>query len=95
MAIIKSIELDNGITVLYHRVVSVSNITNFASIIEIASYTSKEKRIEEKGKLVQGEDMDIFIHTIYHNKEYTKELNVDNSYDYLKTLDMFSGCTDD
>lgn len=35
MAIIKSIELENGITVSYHRVVSVNNVTNVSSIIEV------------------------------------------------------------
>ena len=48
MALSKNIELNNGITVNYHRVVSVNNITNQASIIEIGSYTSSEKRQEEK-----------------------------------------------
>ena len=51
MALNKSIILDNGITVNYHRIVSVNNITNKSSIIEIASYTSKEKRNQEKEKI--------------------------------------------
>ena len=46
MALNKSITLENGVTVNYHRVVSVNSITNKASIIEIASYISKEKREE-------------------------------------------------
>ena len=44
MALIKEIELNNGVKVNYHRIVSVNNITNHVSIIEVASYTSKEKR---------------------------------------------------
>lgn len=95
MAIIKSIELSNGVNVNYHRVVSVNNITNHASIIEIGSYTSKEKREEEKEKLAQHEPMNIYIHTNYKNKEYDKNLNVDNAYEYLKTLDEFSGYEND
>ena len=46
MAILKAIELQNGITVNYHRVVSVNNVTNHASIIEVASYTNKAKSIK-------------------------------------------------
>ena len=48
MALIKEITLENGIIINYHRVVSVNNITNHSSIIEVASYTSKAKREEEK-----------------------------------------------
>jgi len=95
MALIKAIELGNGITVNYHRIVSVNNITNHASIIEVASYTSKAKREEEKTALANGEAMNVFIDTKYLNKEYEKELNVDTAYAYLKTLDMFIGYTDD
>lgn len=94
MALSKNIELNNGITVNYHRVVSVNNITNQASIIEIASYTSKEKRDEEKLKLTNKEPMNIFINTEYMNINYNKNLNVDNAYNYLKTLEKFSNSTD-
>lgn len=48
MAIEKPIELGNGVTVHYHRVVSVNSITNVQSVIEVASYTSEAKREEEK-----------------------------------------------
>lgn len=95
MALIKEITLDNGITVNYHRVVSVNNITNHASIIEIASYTSKEKRQEEKTALANHLPMNIFIHSDYMAIEYNPTLNVNSAYNYLKTLEKFSGYTDD
>ena len=95
MALIKSITLENGITVNYHRIVSVNNITNHASIIEIASYTSKEKRLEEKTALENGYSINVYIHTEYLNIEYTKNLNVDSAYECIKTMDKFSGYTDD
>lgn len=47
MALNKKIELENGVILNYHRVLSVNNITNMFTNIEIASYTSKEKRNEE------------------------------------------------
>lgn len=94
MALSKNIELNNGITVNYHRVVSVNNITNKTSIIEIASYTSKEKRDEEKSALENNQPMNIFINTEYMNINYNKNLNVDNAYNYLKTLEKFSNSTD-
>lgn len=95
MALIKSITLPNGIIVEYHRVVSVDNITNQSSIIEVASYTNKSKRLEEKEALKHNTPMDIFIHTEYLNVSYDKDLNVDSAYAYLKTLEQFEGYVDD
>lgn len=95
MALNKSITLDNGIIVNYHRIASVNSITNKASIVEIASYTSKEKREEEKEKIGNREPINIYIHTQYLSTNYTKDLNVDSAYEYIKTLDMFNGYTDD
>jgi len=95
MAILKSIELQNGITVNYHRVVSVNNVTNHASIIEVASYTSKAKREEEKEKLANNEEMDIFINSDYLETPYDPDLNVISAYEYLKTTEKYSGAEDD
>ena len=95
MALIKEIELNNGVKVNYHRIVSVNNITNHASIIEIASYTSKEKREQEKEAFEKGKFIDAFKETKFIEKEYEEDLNVVSAYEYLKTLPEFSGCTDD
>ena len=95
MALIKEIELENGIKVNYHRIVSVNNVTNHASIIEIASYTSKEKREQEKEAFERKEFIDVFKETKFIEKEYEEDLNVVSAYEYLKTLPEFSGCTDD
>ena len=95
MALIKSITLPNGIIVEYHRVVSVDNITNQSSIIEVGSYTNTSKRLEEKEALKNNIPMDIFIHTEYLNVPYDKDLNVDSAYAYLKTLEQFEGYVDD
>ena len=95
MALIKEIELENGVKVNYHRIVSVNNITNHVSIIEIASYTSKEKREQEKEAFERKEFIDVFKETKFIEKEYEEDLNVVSAYEYLKTLPEFSGCTDD
>lgn len=94
MALLKEIVLENGVTVNYHRVTSVNTITNSSSIIEITSYTSKEKRDEEKEKLANREPMSIFTKTEYLSTEYNKDLNVDSAYDYLKGLDKFKDSED-
>lgn len=94
MAILKKIELDNGVVTNYHRVVSINNITNHSSIIEVASYTNEDKRLEEKEAIENGTPMNVFIETNYLSTDYNKNLNVDNAYDYLKTTEMFEDAKD-
>lgn len=95
MALIKQVELSNGVVVNYHRVVSVNNITNVASIIEIGSYTSKTKRLEEKTQIKSKPMINVFKKTSYINIPYNQILDVDASYAYLKTLDTFDGYKND
>lgn len=95
MALVKNITLENGITLGYHRVVSVQNITNQLSMIEIASYVNKSKREEEKLKLELDQPMNIYISSDYLSTTYDKDLNVDSAYAYLKTLDKFADSVDD
>lgn len=89
MGLKKEITLSNGVSVSYHRIVSINNITNVCNIIEIASYTSKEKREEEKDAIENATEMNVFIDTKYINKEYTENLTIKEAYEYLKTLDEF------
>ena len=95
MALIKPITLKNGITVTYHRITSVNNITNRESIIEVSSYTSKEKREEEKLAIKNNQPMDVFIHTEYFNIPYDKTLDVEKAYEYIKTLENYQYSEDD
>lgn len=48
MALQKEIELENGITLNYHRITSLNKITNIANIVEINSYANESKRQKEK-----------------------------------------------
>lgn len=89
MAIQKEIELESGVIVSYHRIVSLNKITNNCNLIEVASYTSKEKREEEKKAIEDGTEMNVFIETDYINKEYNETETIENAYDYLKTLDKY------
>ena len=94
MALKKEIELENGIVLNYHRIVSINKITNYETIIEIASYTSEEKREIEKEALENGEAFNVFIETIFLNKEYDETDTIENLYEYLKTTEMFEGAED-
>ena len=94
MALKKGIELDNGVITNYHRIVSINNITNVSTIIEVASYTTKEKREEEKQAIENTTPMNVFINTQYINKNYTADFNIEQAYEYLKTLDRFEDAED-
>lgn len=95
MALIKEIELDSGVVVRYHRIVVVNNVTNNANTIEVASYTSKAKREQEKEQLRNREEVTAFIKKTFFEKEYEEDFNVVSAYEYLKTLPEFDGATDD
>ena len=94
MALYKEITLGNGVVVNYHRVVSVNIITNVQNIIEVASYTSKEKRKEEKTAIETGGDSNVFIETTYLNADYDQTMSIVSAYDYLKTLPEYEDATD-
>ena len=91
MALNKKIILDNGITMNYHRVVSVNNVVNHTSIIDVASYVNEEQREKEKEwhKNFGKEDLNVYIVNKVYSIEYDENLNVVNAYEYLKTLDEF------
>lgn len=48
MALQKEIELENGIILNYHRIVSLNKITNQHNVIEVNSYINKAQREKEK-----------------------------------------------
>ena len=85
MALSKRIELDNGVAVNYHRVVSVNIITNQCNVIEVASYTSRSKREEEAAAIENSADMNVFIDTRFYNAEYDQGMTVESAYGWLKS----------
>lgn len=100
MALLKKIELENGIAVNYHRIVSINKITNSAIIMEVASYISQEKRQEEIEALTKSQElgeavpMNIFIETTLLNKEYNETDTIKDLYNYLKTTEKFKDAED-
>ena len=97
MAIKKEIELENGIIVNYHRIVSINKITNSCNIIEVASYTSENQREKEKEyyrSIDEDKQMKVFIETDYIQKEYLENETIEECYEYLKTLDKFKDAID-
>lgn len=48
MALKEIIELENGVVLNYHRIVSLNKITNISNVIEVASYTNEKQREKEE-----------------------------------------------
>lgn len=97
MGLLKQIELESGIVVNYHRVVSINKITNNRNIVEVASYTSKEKREEEKAyyeSTDENKSMNVFIDTTYVGMDYDEDISIKEVYDYLKTTEKFKDAVD-
>lgn len=97
MGLKKEIELDNGIKLNYHRIVSINKITNNSIVIEVGSYISKEKRQEEidyYNSTDEFKKMNVFIDTTYINKEYSEDETIKDLYEYLKTTEKFKDAED-
>lgn len=97
MALEKNIELNNGVIVNYHRIVSINKITNIKNLIEVGSYSNSEKRDEEKESLQSNEinySLDIKIITDFIEAPYDDTMNIKESYEYLKTLEKYKGALD-
>lgn len=95
MALKKQIELENGIILNYHRIVSISKITNNMTTVEVASYISETQRQKEQEALIQSQEIgeaipiSVFINTVYVNKEYIEDETIKDLYEFLKTTEMF------
>ena len=94
MALYKEIEQSNGVITTYHRIVSMNVITNVQNTIEIASYTSQEKRQEEINAMEHGIGCNVYISTSFKNAEYNQDMTIKSTYDWLKTLPDFEGVED-
>lgn len=96
MALKKEITMGNGITVGYHRVVSVHDVVGVQTTIEVGSYTSEKYRELEKKSLDNpGFETDgPYIATSWFPIPYVDGMTASAAYDYIKTLPEFSGAED-
>lgn len=97
MALKKQIELENGIITNYHRIVSLNKIINNSIVVEVASYTSKEKRQEEIDyykSTDENKSMNVFTETTCISIEYKENMTIEDAYQYLKTTDKFKEAED-
>lgn len=110
MAIEKSIKLDNGIVLSYHRIFTMEIVTNVETIIEITSYLNKEERDKEKelreyyDSLTEEELGELFpdglplyegyTHTEFISIPYDETFSIVKAYEYIKTLPKFKDASD-
>ena len=90
MALLKEIELNNGVVVKYHRIVSVNKITNQSTTIEVGSYIDEQKRNDE----MTGRVIGTYIETEYIDVDYDENSNITDYYNYLKTTEKYNGAED-
>ena len=95
MALLKEIELESGIVLNYHRIVTITKVTNYSTVLEIAGYTNKSKREQEIQQLVNGEPITAYIDTTFMSADYNEQATIKDWYAYLKTTDKYSGAEDD
>ena len=94
MALLKSIELDNGVVLNYHRIVTITKITNHSTVLEIAGYTSKAKRDQEISQFENGEEVTVYIETTFMSVDYDEKTTIKDWYDYLKTTEKYLDAED-
>ena len=97
MALNKSITLDNGVVVTYHRVVAVDTVTNVQCTITVYSYVDQAARNREKEfneNPTEEKWQPIYITSNVYVTDYDEDFNVVAAYHYLKTLDEYAGATD-
>lgn len=92
MAIEKTIYSELGVPVSYHRVSSVSAITNGAIQIQVISYLNEKER--ERQKSGDTEEDPIFSFPTYYQADYVDGMTCSEAYEFLKTLPEFKGATD-
>lgn len=93
MALKKTIILDNGIPVSYHRIAEIQNIVNRNTRLLVYSYINEEQRNREKNHEIRYSD-DIYIAKSYEDIGYNDTLIIEKAYEYLKHTPKYEGAED-
>ena len=93
MALKKTIILENGIPMQYHRISEINNVVNSGTSIVIKSYVNQEQRNREKNNEIRYSD-DIYVVLDNVNIPYNDQLDIVSAYKYLKTTDKYYGAED-
>lgn len=96
MALSKRITLPSGVQVNYHRVVRIDKIVNIQNVIEVASYTARAKREEERAALASDDpSMNVYIETGIYEAPYDPAMTPSDAYEWIKAnRPEFEGASD-
>lgn len=88
MALLKDIEMKNGMILNYHRIIGINNIINGKTYITVGSYVSDKQREKEK-EVKHPLNNEVFINYTIFDIDYNDKLTPNEAYDYLKMTNMF------
>ena len=88
MALLKTIKQEDGVTTSYHRVSFVYSRINHHISIGVLSYIDADSRLTEKN------GGNPYKSTITYEKPYEENMEIEDVYAYLKTLEAFKDAED-
>jgi hypothetical protein len=89
MALYKEIRQNDGVRTTYHRIMFLQQTVNKQNSIAVLSYTDEEAR-----KFEQDDEYRPYRKSVTYEVDYDPTMTVDKAYEYLKTLDVFTGAED-
>lgn len=89
MALYKEIRQNDGVRTTYHRIMFLQQTVNRQNSIAVLSYTDEEAR-----KFEQDGEYRPYRKSVTYEVDYDPTMTVEGAYEYLKTLDIFSGAED-
>lgn len=89
MALYKEIRQEDGVRTSYHRIAFLQTTVNRQNSIAVMSYTDEEAREFEKNNEFQP-----YRQSVTYEVAYDPTMTIEGAYEYLKTLDVFTGATD-
>ena len=89
MALYKEIRQNDGVRTTYHRIMFLQQTVNRQNSIAVLSYTDEEAR-----KFEQDGEYHPYRKSITYEVDYDPAMTIEKAYEYLKTLDVFSGASD-
>lgn len=89
MALYKEIRQADGVRTSYHRIMFLQQTVNRQNSIAVLSYTDEEAR-----KFEQDGEYRPYRQSITYEVDYDPTMTIEKAYEYLKTLEEFSGAED-
>lgn len=89
MALYKEIRQEDGVRTNYHRILFLQQTVNKQNSIAVLSYTDEEARQFE-----QDGEYRPYRKSVTYEVDYDDTMTVEKAYEYLKTLDIFTGAED-